>query len=343
MRYSYLGLVAALTVLLAGCSPKSRRAEEAGARLRPVAVQLNWYAEAEHGGVYQALADGTYESAGFKVEIRPGGRATPVAAEVVMGRADFAITNADDVVLFRAQGADIVALMAAMQNHPRCILVREDSGVTSLDDLAGLTLQRQEGRGFIEFLRRAGKLEGVQEVPYHGSVSNLVGDPKVAIQAYSFAEPYLARGEGVEVRTLMVSELGWNPYSSVLVTRGELIRQQPELVAEFVAATRDGWRHYLSDPAAGNRAILAANQHGMTAAALEFGAAELVALAMPEPMSLPDVGTMTAARWQQLVAQMEEIELIKPGSVAADECYTLAFLSESSAAESEAAQVSERE
>lgn len=343
MRYSHLGIVVAALLLSAGCSPKSQRVKEAGESLRPVAVQLNWYAEAEHGGVYQALADGTYRAAGFDVEIRPGGRATPVAAEVVMGRADFAITNADDVVLFRAQGADIVALMAAMQNHPRCILVREDSGVQSLNDLAGLTLQRQEGRGFIEFLRRAGKLEGVKEVPYHGSVSNLVGDPKVAIQAYSFAEPYLARGAGVEVRTLMVSELGWNPYSSVLVTRGELIREQPELVAEFVAATRDGWRHYLSDPAAGNQTILAANQHGMTAEALQFGAAELVALAMPEPMSLQDVGTMTAARWQQLVAQMEEIELIKPGSVAADDCYTLAFLSESSAAESGAARGSERE
>lgn len=343
MRYRSLGLFAIVMLLLTGCSAKSQRAEEAGERLRPVAVQLNWYAEAEHGGVYQALADGTYESAGFQVEIRPGGRATPVAAEVVMGRADFAITNADDVVLFRAQGADIVALMSAMQNHPRCILVREDSGVTSLDDLAGLTLQRQEGRGFIEFLRRAGKLDGVKEVPYHGSVSNLVGDPKVAIQAYSFAEPYLARGEGVEVRTLMVSELGWNPYSSVLVTRGELIREQPELVAQFVAATREGWRNYLSDPAAGNRAILAANQHGMTAAALQFGAEELVTLAIPEPLALQDVGTMTAARWQELVLQMEEIELIKPGSVAAEDCFTLAFLSTSAAAESGAAGEPERE
>ncbi len=335
MCYRYLCAFAALTMLLTGCSAKPRSVKETGEHLRPVAVQLNWYAEAEHGGVYQAQADGTYQAAGFDVEIRPGGRATPVAAEVVMGRADFAITNADDVVLFRAQGADIVALMSAMQNHPRCILVREDSGVRSLDDLAGLTLQRQEGRGFVEFLRRAGKLEGVKEVPYHGSVSNLVGDPKVAIQAYSFAEPYLARGEGVEVRTLMVSELGWNPYSSVLVTRGQLIRDQPQLVAEFVAATRAGWRNYLTDPAAGNQAILAANQHGMTAEALQFGAAELVALAMPEPLALQDVGTMTAARWQELVSQMEEIELIRPGSVAAEDCFTLAFLSEASPPEPE--------
>ena len=141
----------------------------------------------------------------------------------------------------------------------------------------------------------------------------------------------------------MVSDLGWNPYSSVLVTRGELIREQPEVVAQFVAATRQGWRNYLSDPAAGNQAILAANQHGMTAAALQFGAAELGALAMPAPMSLQDVGTMTAARWQELVSQMEAIELIKPRAVAADDCFTLAFLGESAAAESDTATQSEQE
>jgi NitT/TauT family transport system substrate-binding protein len=307
-----------------GCSPQRRGSGDEPSQR--VSVQLNWYAEAEHGGVYQAHADGTYQAAGFTVDIRPGGRATPVAAELVMGRADFAITNADDVVLFREQGADIVAVMTAMQNHPRCILVREDSGVKSFDDLSGMTLQRQEGRGFVEFLRRAGKLDGVREVPYHGSVSSLVADPKIAIQAYSFAEPYLARGEGVQVRTLMLSDLGWNPYSSVLVTRGELIRKQPGLVRRFVAATRKGWQNYLTDPAAGNAAILAANQHGMTAEALQFGADELVALAMPQPLTLEDVGMMSAERWQQLVTQMQEIELIKPGTVRAEDCFTLQFL-----------------
>lgn len=327
-----MALTIGLGMATLGCSTGRDRAAGEGDARRDVAVQLNWYAEAEHGGVYQAAADGTYEAAGLNVDIRPGGRATPIAAEVVLGRADFAITNADDVVLFRAAGADIVALMAAMQNHPRCILVREDAGVDGFDDLRGMTLQRQEGRGFVEFLRKLGKLDGVREVPYHGSVTGLVGDAKVAIQGYSFAEPYLARGEGVEVKSLMLSELGWNPYSSVLVTRGDLIRERPELVRDFVAATKRGWQQYLTDPAAGNAAILAANQHGMTAEALEFGAAELIALATPDPVSLDDLGLMTDQRWETLVAQMEEIELIKPGTVQASECYTLDFLTAGPAA-----------
>lgn len=318
----------AIVLVVTLCSCKSNRSEspEQDGGARRVTVQLNWFAEAEHGGVYQAAADGTYRQAGFDVEIRPGGAGTPVAAEVILGRADFAITNADDVVLFRAAGSDIVAILSAMQNHPRCILVREESGVTSLDDLRGMTLQREEKRGFVEFLRMQGKLQGVKEVPYQGSIGALAADPQVAIQAYLFAEPFLAKGEGLQVRTLMLSDLGWNPYSSVLVTRGDLIRSNPDYVRAFVVATRTGWQNYVTDPSLGNVAILAANQHGMTADALNYGATELVRLAMPEPMMVADVGTMDAQRWQTLVSQMEAINLIKPGSVLAEDCYDLRFL-----------------
>ncbi len=324
--------VAIVAAGLAGCTSKPSTSPSDESSARKVAVQLNWFAEAEHGGVYQAAADGTYKEAGFDVEVRPGGAGTPVAAEVILGRADFAITNADDVVLFRAAGADIVAVLAAMQNHPRCILVREESGVKTFDDLKGMTLQREEKRGFVEFLRLQGKLEGVNEVPYQGGIGALAGDPKVAIQAYLFAEPFLAIGEGMEVRTLMLSDLGWNPYSSVLVTRGDLIRSNPDMVREFVAATRKGWQNYVSDPALGNVAILSANQHGMTQEALDYGATELVKLAMPEPMALNDVGVMSENRWQNLVSQMEQIDLIKPGSVKPEDCYDLSFLASESAA-----------
>jgi len=324
-----LVLVAASSLFVAaGCKPSTNATSDAGSASneKKVAVQLNWYAEAEHGGVYQAKADGTYDAAGLNVEIRPGGRATPVAAEVVMGRADFAITNADDVVLFRAAGSDIVALTAAMQDNPRCIMVNKNSDVTTWEGLKGMTLQRQEGQGFVEFLRARGMLNGIQEVPYHGSVSNLVSDPKIAVQAYSFAEPYLAKEAGADVNTLMVSDLGWNPYSSVLVTRGELVRKNPELVRAFVEATNAGWQHYLTDPEKGNAAILAANQHGMTADALTFGSAALVSLARPDDMDIDQVGKMTDERWTQLVDTMVQLKMIEAGKVKPEDCFTNQFL-----------------
>ena len=318
-------------LVIGGChssTPETDRDESAveSASITPVAVQLNWYPEAEHGGVYQAVADGTYAESLLEVDVRPGGRATPVAPELELGRVQFAFANADDVVVFRRQGTDIVAVLAAMQNSPRCILVREDSGAKTFDDLAGMTLQRQAGRPFLEFMRSRRILDQVQEVPYHGSVSSLVGDPNIAIQAYSFAEPLLARQQNVDVRCLMVSDLGWNPYSSVLVTSGDLIRRDPELVRRFVQATLRGWQNYLTDAGKGNQAILAANEHGMTAEALEFGSRELRSLALPSDMDLGSVGAMTLERWRTLVEQMDALEPEAAGKVKPEDCFTTAFL-----------------
>ncbi len=320
------GIVFVLTV---GCGKSRDQMSSVGddASTKPVAVQLNWYPESEHGGVYQAAADGTYETVGLRVDIRPGGRATPVAPELELGRVQFAIANADDVVIFRREGLDIVAVMAVMQNSPRCILVREDSGVTDFNGLAGMTLQRQTGRTFLAYMRSKGILDNVTEVPYHGSVSSLVADPKIAIQAYSFAEPLLAQQQGVEVRTLMVSDLGWNPYSSVVITSGKLIRQQPEMVQTFVQATRRGWQNYLVDPTDGNAAILAANEHGMTAEALAFGIDGLRPLALPDGMGPDQLGEMSLDRWTTLVNQMDELEPSSAGKVKPLDCFTTQFSS----------------
>ncbi|WP_047813806.1 ABC transporter substrate-binding protein [Rhodopirellula islandica] len=316
-----------LSIFAGGCSQRTEitSGDAADESATHVSVQLNWYPEVEHGGVYQSAVDGTYESLGLNVEIQSGGRATPVASELAMGRSQFAITNADDVVLFRAQGADVVAVMAAVQDHPRCILVRADSGVESLDDLSGMTLQRQAGRAFLAFLEQGGYLNDVRQVPYHNSIAAMVTDPKIAVQAYSVAEPLIAEQQGLEVRTLMISELGWNPYSSVLVTTGDMIRESPEVVREMVAGTVAGWKTFLETPEQANAAILQANQHGMTEEALRFGAEQMIPLAMPSG-NRDEVGTMRADRWQTLVNQMVELKLVESDSVKAEDCFTTEFL-----------------
>lgn len=329
VRFIVLLNLIAMVAMAGGCGsregPTATSGERSDSDAMAATIQLNWYPEAEHGGVYQAVAEGLYASEGVDVTVRPGGRAIMVAPELGFGRCQFAVVNADDVVLYRREGADVVAVLAAVQNHPRCILVRDDSGVESFEDLRGMTLQRQPGRMFLEYLRSRGLLEGVREVAYNG-VAGLVTDPKMAIQAYSFAEPYQLREQGVEPRVLMVSELGWNPYSSVLVTTGELIRDDPELVGRVVRATRDGWQRYLTDPQLGNDAILEANEYGMTEATLRFGTAELRPLALPGDAEIESVGQMTAERWQTLVRQIDELDPSGAGAVRPEDCYSTEFL-----------------
>ncbi|MCH2114510.1 MAG: ABC transporter substrate-binding protein [Pirellulales bacterium] len=308
----------------AGC----RQANDAGApppgqsqKNKQVVLQLNWYPEAEHGGFYAALVEGLFASEGLGVEIRPGGRATPVASELSLGRAHFAVSNAADVLLFREQGADIVALMAGLQDNPRCLLVREDAGVNSFKELRGQTLQLGTGRPFAEFLRQRGVLEGVRVVPYFGSVTQLVTTPNMAQQGYVFSEPLLAERAGTQVRTLLVSDLGFNPYASVLVTTGDTLRTQRTLVEKMTRACTAGWHRYLEAPAATNAYLVTQNQHGLALDVLDYGAKKMRPLVLPPNGKPQHLGRMTASRWQTLTRQMTDLGLITREKVQATDCY----------------------
>jgi NitT/TauT family transport system substrate-binding protein len=321
-----VSLVAIASLGLIGCNSSnsgsaSSSAPKSPAGLDRVTLMLNWYPEAEHGGFYAAKVHGIFEKHGLDVEIRPGGPNAPVAQEMITGRVQFGIGNADDVLLFRQQDAKVVALMAPIINTPRCVLVREDSGITGLDGLKGLTLQANQGQPFVDFMKSKGMLEGVQIVPYAGTVAKLVSDKNTAIQAYSFSEPLMAKQQGVAVRTLMLSDIGFNPYASCLMCTDEYAAKNADIIKRMSVACREGWQKYLEAPAESNQAILKANEQGMTMEALEFGVEQMKPLCLPEGMPASDIGKMTTERWQQLVDQFAALGLIDTKKVKASEAF----------------------
>jgi NitT/TauT family transport system substrate-binding protein len=291
-----------------------------------VTLILNWYPEAEHGGFYAAAEDGFFGVQGLEVTIQPGGRTVAAAGELLLDRVQYAVVNADDVALMRNEGADVVALMAPMQNHPRCLLVRQDAAIEGFNDLKGLTLLCETGRPFVEFMRQKGVLDGVQEAPYFGSVAPMAADAKTAVQGYIFSEPLLAKQQGIEVKTLMVSDLGFNPYASILITTGKRVREQPAEVKQMVQACIDGWKRYLEEPSKANARILKENDQGMTAEALAYGVEKLMPLCVPSGTDANQVGVMTSQRWDELVSQLVELKMVDASKVKASDCYDLKFL-----------------
>lgn len=150
-----------------GCS--KRPTNDAGTPAeQPIQLQLNWIPDAQHGGFYAAVAEQHFANAGVNVQIIPGGPGTPAISKLATGRCEFAIGNADQVLLARQQGADVVAVFAAMQNSPRCIMVHEKSGIESLDQIKNITLALGDGKAFAEYLKRKVALENVRIVSYSG-------------------------------------------------------------------------------------------------------------------------------------------------------------------------------
>jgi len=327
---SFLTGFALLGVLLfavgCGSKPPANEPPKPAANTAPardkVKLLLNWYPEAEHGGFYAALVHGLYEKHGLDVEVLPGGRTSAVTPELVLDRVQFGVGNADDIFLGRNEESPLVALMAPLQINPRCIMVRKDSGITSLAELKNIKLEADVGRPDIAFLQSKGLLhESVQVVPYFGSVAQLVAGPGTAQQAYSFSEPFLAKQEGVEVTNLMLAELGYNPYACVLMSTDKYVAANKDITRRMVAACVEGWQQYLRDPAKTNEYILKQNQQGMTKEALDFGAVAMKELCLPAGMPENDLGIMTAERWSTLFQQMVDLKLIDPAKIKPEQGY----------------------
>lgn len=288
-------------------------------------IALNWYPEVEHGGYLAANTLGLFDAADVAVEIIPGGPGAPqgVIQELAAERIQFAVSDADNVVKARASGVPVVALLAPLQSNPRCIMVHEASGITKLEELANVELAISDSRPFALWMKKKLPLTNVRMVPFNGLVGEFLVKPDFAQQGYVFSEPFVAKEKGGDPKVLMVSDIGFNPYASVLVTTETVINQRPDLVKSVVSASVKGWAQYLADPTKTNEAIHGLNKD-MSPEALKFGVEAMAPLCKANN-GAADCG-MTLERWQTLVQQIEELEDIPKGSVKPEECFNVTFL-----------------
>ena len=307
--------VLALSLLPLACS----RGQVAGG---PVQLTLDWFPEPEHGGFFAAEVAGDYAAAGLDLEIVAGRPEAPVLPQVAAGRSAFGISDAAAVLAARAQQVPVVAVFAALQTNPRCILVH-DSGPRSLAELRDLTLAMNVREPFSQFLQKKVGLAGVSVVPYAGNVAPFLADPNMAQQAYVFSEPVVVARQGVAARCLSVADLGFDPYAVVVITSEAMIAGQPDRVRSFVAAVTTGWERYLRDPAPAHAEIHAHNPE-MTIETMTSAAAALAPLAAVAGGGRP--GAMTLARWQALDAQLAAIGVYPAGATDPARAFTGEFM-----------------
>jgi len=286
-------------------------------------IALNWFPEAEHGGYFAAQAAGLYKAKGLDVQLLPGGPGAPVLQEVATGRADFGVSNADEVLIARAQGVPVVALLAPIQTSPRVIMVHEESGIKTLAGLENLTLAIEPQAPFTNFLKKKLPLKGVRFVPYTGSVAPFLASKDFAQQAYSISEPFVAIQKGAKVRNLYVSDLGYNPYTSVLVVSEKTLKDTA-LVRKVVEASQRGWVKYLEDSHPADALIREANSQ-VDQATLDYGHTEIMKLARDADTEKGGIGVQTAARWNDLRNQLISLGVLKANSPAADLAWTGKF------------------
>lgn len=309
-------IIVLLAVMGLGCG------KQQSSSAAKVTLQLNWKPEPQFGGFYAAQVEGLYAKHGLQVQIVPGGAGAPTVQMIGAGTVPFGIVSADEIVRARAGGNRVVALFAVFQTNPQGIMTRASRGFASIADIFSHegTLAMERGLPYSDFLRKKYGFEKLKIVPSpFGDLTLYRTDPDYAMQCFVTSEPLAARKTGIQPQTFLIAEAGYNPYTTVLATSDDYLRSNPQIVKAMVQAVRQGWQVYLADPSKANELMGRLNPT-MDQQTFAESAEAQKSLILAEDPNGADVGVMSLQRWQTLVQQLLDLNVIdKP--LPAEQCF----------------------
>ena len=271
---------------------------------------LDWAAEPEYGGYYEALADGIYKKYGLDVTIVPGGPQVNNGQRLIGGRLTFDITsNAFLALNFVQAGIPFVAVAAGFQKDPDILMAHPDAGEDSFAALKGKPIAVSAGTraSWWLYLETKYGYSDAQLRPYSFSLTPFFTNPLLVQEAYVTSEPYLVHQQtGKWPVVLMISDAGFNGYASLIATSEKLVKTDPGLVRRFIDASIEGWYAFLyGDPTPAFDAILKANPD-MTPGLMKFGYEQLKQRGIVDSGDARTlgIGAMTDARWKSFFDQM---------------------------------------
>ncbi len=304
--------------------------------LEPVRFGTNWVAEGEHGGFYQALADGTYKKYGLDVTIVPGGPNVNNRILLPVGRLDF-FMSANSLQSFDAveQNIPTVAVAASFQKDPQVFIAHPD--VSKFEDLKTRTLfVSKEGMPtYFQWLKSDYGFDEGKVKPYTFNAQPFLADKNSAMQGYVTSEPFAIEQQAhFKPKVFLLADYGFNAYSTLIETRRDLVEKKPDLVQRFVDASAIGWYHYLyGDSRPGNELIKKQNPE-MTDAALAYSIAKMKEFGIVDSGDSIKlgIGAMTDAHWENFFDKMVHAGVVKAG-VDYKRAYTLKFVNKGVGAE----------
>jgi NitT/TauT family transport system substrate-binding protein len=219
----------------------------------------SWFAQAEHGGFYEAKATGLYERAGLDVTIKMGGPQVNGSQLLLAGETDFMMGYDIQVLKGREQNLPLVTVASSFQFDLQGLMAHDD--VKDIASLKGapILIAGNSRTTFWPWLRTRYGFTDDQIRPYTFNLQPFFADKTVAQQGYLSSEPFQAQQKGEKVKFFLLADGGYPPYGSTIVTTDKMIAEKPDVVARFVKASSEGWRDYIKDPAPGNALIKADN------------------------------------------------------------------------------------
>lgn len=283
--------------------------------LQRLVFTTDWLAQAEHGGFYQAVAEGTYRKYGLDVQIRMGGPQVNGLQLLAAGQVDIAMADALQVLSAVEQNVPLVAFAATFQKNPTVII--SHPGANRLEDLKGkpIAIGAASNTTFWPWLRQKYAFTDAQKRPYGFSVQPFLADRTLSQQGFATSEPFSIEKGGVRPVVFLLADFGYPPYSQALVVTRMTLAKRTDALERFLRASAEGWRSYLANPQPGNALIKAGNPE-MTDELLAYGVRKLVEHGIVTSGDARKFGllTMTDARWQATIEFLRAAGLAKAGA-----------------------------
>ena len=290
----------------------------------------NWYAEAEHGGFYQALASGLYKKAGLEVTLRMGGPQVNGMQLLAAGQVDCFMGYDVQTMKAREQGIAAVTVAAAFQKDPQ-VMIGHPENVKKMEDLKGKTIliSGDANTNFWPWLKATYGLADAQVRPYTFNIQPFVADKNVVQQGYLSSEPYAIEKQAkFKPTTLLLADHGWPPYATTVVCMEDTLKKKPQAVAAFVKASMQGWKDYLLTDATAANALIRKDNPNMTDDELLNGIRLMkeTGMVLGGDAAKFGVGTVTDERMKKTYDMMVAMKLLDAGKVELKKTYTTQFV-----------------
>ena len=323
-----------LALILAACSPGKKAAETGAARppapagATVIRFATDWRAEAEQGGIYQALATGEYQKRGLDVRIIPGGPGVNVPQLLAAGAADLGVgSNSFAVMNLANEHVPVRAVMASMQKDPQVLMAHPNAGIATLADLKGhpILLSDSAVTSFWLWLKAKYGLADAQVRKYTFSSAPFLSDARAVQEGYVTSEPYTVEQEGhIKPVVMLLADNGYPGYAALILAPDTLVGSNPKAVQAFVDATAAGWASYLNgDPRPGDALILKDNPE-MKPDVLAQAREKMKTYAIVQTAGTP-IGVMSDARWKAFFDMAASLG-VYPKTLDPKAAYTLQFL-----------------
>lgn len=283
-----------------------------------IVFATDWRAQAEHGGFYQALANGLYAQRGLDVVLRQGGVGMDPQQLLAAGAIDGAMGSSGFFTLNLIDAkAPVVTVAAMFQKDPTILMAHPRDDVNSLADMKGkpIAIGDPSVHTIWRYLKSTYGFQDTQIRKYTFNIAPFLVNKGAIQQGYVTSEPFTASKAGVVPKVYLLADDGYLSYATTIMMRKALVDLKPDMVRAFVEATAEGWRQYLhGDPSAAN-ALIKRDNPDMDDATIDYARQKMIEYGLVESGDAltSGIGTMTPARWEAFANQMKTLGIYPAG------------------------------